>query len=222
LLTNYCATCGKLKPLAEFHVDSRKPHGHKETCAECTNGQDRQRYAEATPEQKAERITRARGRRANARSLNWERVQQLLIEAVLWGPSAQAQDIGKQIEDMSAGAASKPLPRGGAPAAWDAIIDIRDLIRRTDGAEIACEVALSCERLDVVKSVLMPQAEATVEWCKRQRSPRRETVTAKRLLNTFHAEQRVLERKIEALRKRASYCRAMEHMARKLHAMGVR
>jgi hypothetical protein len=47
-------------------------------------------------------------------------------------------------------------------------------------------------------------------------------VASKRALNTLHAEARVLERKIEAIRKRASYSRGMEHLAVKLYAMGVR
>lgn len=222
MLTQYCATCGLLKPISGFHRDSQSAYGHKETCKECRNAQGRQRRADATPEEKAAEATRSRRRRMSSRSLNWERVNHLVIEAVLWSPSPQAQDIGKEVEAMLAGAAGKPLPRGGAPAAWDTIIDIRSVIKRTEGAELVVEVALASERLDVIKTVLIPQAEAGVAWCDRQHSPRLMRADSKRALNAVHAEQRVLDKRIGSLRQRAAYTRAMEHLAHRLYAMGVR
>lgn len=221
-LTRYCSTCGILKPLDEFHRDAKRPHGRRESCKDCTVKRARESRASETADDKATEAERGRRRRAQARSLNWERVQQLLVEAVMWPPGPQAQDIGKQVEEMLAGAASKPLPRGGAPAAWDAIVDIRALIRATEDAQIAVECALLCERLDVVDHVLLPQAESAVAWADRQHSPKRVWQEAKRLLNSYHAEKRVLEKKIAAVKQRSAYTRAMKHLARKLRAMGVR
>lgn len=223
MMTLYCAVCGVLKPIREFHRDSGSPHGHKETCKACRSEQDRERRSDIQPEQKTVEAERSRRRRAAARSMNWDRVQQLLVEALLgFPPGAGAQDIGKQIDEMLAGAASKPLPRGGAPLAWDVAVDLRDVIRRTEGGALAVECALACERFDVVTHVLIPQAECAVAWAGREYTPRKLRKEAASLLNSYHAERRVLEKRIASLRQRAGYTRAMEHIARRFYALGVR
>lgn len=222
--TLYCNTCGKLKPLSEFRGDSRLPNGHRDTCKECRNAGDRERYEETPKEKRDQIVDRTRARRASAstRSLNWDRVHQILVEAVLWHPTSQAQDLEACIDALRAGHASKPLPKGGMPAAVDAIIDIRATIRRTEGAEAACKVALAGERLDVIEHVLLPQAEAAVAWTQRQHTPRREQFEAKRALNALHAEQRVLEREVKHTHKLSSYTSAMSFLARELYKLGVR
>lgn len=222
MATRYCNTCGVLKPLEAFRRNAAMVDGHEDICKECRNARDRARYSEMTTEERQARSERTRARAAR-RSLNWERVHQLLIEVILGFPqSAQAQDLGKQVEAMLAGAASKPLPRGGAPQAWDVAIDLRAIIRGTEGAQLAVECALALERLDVLTHVLIPRAEAAVAWTQRQHSSRRQRRDAASALNGFHAERRVLEKRTSVLRQMASYTRAMDYIARRFYAYGVR
>lgn len=226
MVTIYCTNCGELKPVSDFHKDSSRVHGIVEECKVCRCARSREHYAGLTDEQKKARhqagaeAKRVRRKANRSRSLNWERVQHLVILGALWENTAEAADYEAMIED--ARVPSAPMSRGGAPASWDAMVEIRSIMRETKGIEVAVAVALKAERLDVIVHVLLPQAEASWEWARRQHRPKGEVWRARREINRLEAEKGVLEKAIEVLHHRPAYNGAMEFMARKFYARGIR
>lgn len=68
--TKKCNTCGKEKPLAEFHKNNRAKDGHLSTCKQCVSTYQRNRYAANSKTLRSDR----RARRAEIKAeLAWYR-----------------------------------------------------------------------------------------------------------------------------------------------------